>query len=376
MSALRSWLVAAELVLAIGLVAPQLACVAGTNRIVRTAVPAGIEATLHTLDDSKNREIFLRLVDDPAVRSAARKLAAAVTRGALDGATDAEQARELEALSESYVRTVSATLAEMLDEEISPAATRSVQHIVGGAIDSAVGSKQERLTSSFIDGVTRTAIVALMQSTSHGMQDDLGPALAAVIRNDLGPALGAVIRDDLQPALHELLDTEAKVAMGGLVRQITKDAVLGANDGMSELGMSLSPNEEDSIGLLGWVAVLLGLIVAVLLAWLVHTILRHRALEQDRLQLEQDRARSEQDRVRSEQDRARSERTLLTILRTLQSAEDPSHPPDLDTLIARARMQNDPDPTHELWWNEMLARARARESAHPRPAAFGLPPTT
>lgn len=368
-------------VLAIGLAGSQLACVAGTDRLVRTAVPAGIEETLRAFDDPENHEILLRLLEDPELREAAQELAAAVARGALDGATDAQQARELEVLSESYVRTVSATLAEVLDEEISPAATRSVQRIVGGAITSAVGPNKTRLTSSFVDGVTRTAVVALMQSTADGLRDDLGPALGTVIRDDVGPALHAMIRDDLKPALHELLDAEANEAIGGLVRQLTKDAVLGANDGMSELGMSLSPNEEDGIGIFGWLTAALGLVVALLLIWLVRTILRQRVLEQERVRLEQDRARSEEDRARSEEDRVRSEqeraqgeRRLLAILRTLQSG-DPSHPPDLDALIARARMNDDPDPTHEGWWNDMLVRARNNEAApSPSPSSSGPPP--
>jgi hypothetical protein len=382
----------------IGLMASQLGCASGTDRLVRTAVPAGIEATLQSLDNPENQEILLRLLGDPELRDATQELVAAVTRGAVDGATDAEQARELEALSESYVRTMSATLAEVLDEEISPAATRSVQRIVGGAITSAVGADKTRLTSSYVDGVTRTAVVALMQSTAAGLEDDIGPALGAVIRDDLGPALHAMIRDDLKPALGELLDAKANEAIGSLVRQITKDAVLGANDGMSELGMSMSPNEEDGLGLFGWLTVALGFVVALLLLWLVRTIVRQRRLEQERLRLEQDRARSEEDRARSEADRARSEedrarseeerarseRRLLAILKTLQSTEDPSHAPDLDTLIARARMSDDPDPTHEVWWNDILTRARVNKDVSqpivspattPPPASPGaLPP--
>ena len=371
MSSLRASTV--TFLMVIGLAASQLACVAGTDRLVRTAVPAGIEETLRAFDDPENREILMRLLGDPELRDATEQLVAAVARGAVDGATDAEQARQLEALSESYVRTMSATLAEVLDEELSPAAARSVERIVGGAITSAVGSKQARLTSSFVDGVTRTAVVALMQSSADGLQHDIGPALGAVIRDDVGPALHAMVRDDLKPALRELLDAEAVAAIGGLVRQITKDAVLGANDGMSELGMSLSPNEDDGLGFFGWLTVVLGLVVALLLLWLVRTILRQRVLEQERLRLEQDRARSEEDRAHLEQDRARaeedrarteqervrSERRLLAILQTLQSADDPAHAPDLDTLIARARMNDDPDPTHETWWNDILARARA-----------------
>lgn len=388
MPSIRSSTVAAVIV--IGLAASQLGCAAGTDRLVRTAVPAGIEATLHSFDDAENQEILLRLLEDPELRVATQDLVAAVARGAVDGATDAEQARELEVLSDSYVRTMSATLADVLDEEISPAAARSVQRIVGGAINSAVSSDKTRLTSSFVDGVTRTAVVALMESTAAGLQDDIGPALGTVIRDDVGPALHAMIRDDLRPALHELLDAEANAAIGSLVRQITKDAVLGANDGMSELGMSMSPNEEDGLGIFGWMTVALGFVATLLLIWLVRTILRQRRLEQERVRLEQDRARSEEDRARSEADRARSEedrarseeerarseRRLLAILRTMQSAEDPSKAPDLDTLLARARMNDDPDPTHEVWWNDILARARASQAASPpeSPASPGAPP--
>lgn len=351
----------AGFLLAIGLVASQLACASGTNRVVRAAVPAGIDETLRAFGDPENQALLLRLAEDPELRKAAHDLAAAVARGALDGVTDDEHARELEALSESYVRTVSAALAQELDEEISPAATRSVQRIVGGAIASAMSSKQERLTSSFVDGVTRTAVVALMQSTAQGLQDDIGPALGAVIREDLGPALRAAIHDDLRPALHELLDREGSEATSRLVRQLAKDAVLGANDGMSELGISLSPNEEDGTGLFGWVTIVLGLIVAILLILLARTILRRRTLEQDRARLEQERLRSE--------------RTLLTILRTLQSAEDPSHPPDLQTLIARARMHDDPDPAQEQWWNDILTRARVLDkSSGPLLVPPGAPP--
>lgn len=358
---LRASTLVAGFVLAIGLMASQLGCVSGTNRIVRAAVPAGIDETLGAFDDPENQELLLRLAEDPELREAAHDLAAAVARGAFDGVTDEEHARELKALSESYVRTVSAALAQELDEEISPAATRSVQRIVGGAIASAMSSKQERLTRGFVDGVTRTAVVALMQSTAQGLQDDLGPALGAVIRKDLGPALRAAIHDDLQPALHELLDSEGSEAASRLVRQIAKDAVLGANDGMSELGISLSPNEEDGMGLFGWVTVVLGLVVAILLILLVRTILRRRTLEQDRARLEQERLRSE--------------RTLLTILRTLQSAEDPSRPPDLHTLIERARIHDDLDPAQEQWWNDILTRARIlQKPVPPLVAPPGAPP--
>jgi hypothetical protein len=180
-----------------------------------------------------------------------------------------------------------------------------------------------------------------------------------MIAEDLGPALNKVITDDLKPAIGDMLGPQTNQAIGGLVRQITKDAVLGANDGMSELGISLSPNRADGLGIFGWAALVLGLIVAILLIWLGRTIYTRRSLEKER---------------------ARSERMLLNVLRTIQytDTDDPKRPPDLDALLARARMNDDPDPASDAWLNSLVARARADKAAAPPgpPAALLSPPRT
>jgi hypothetical protein len=337
----------------LGLATSQLACLGpGTNRIVRTAVPAGIEETLRALNDPENQELMRRLANSPELRQAAHDFTEAITGGALDGLTEPARHQKIRELSEAYVRTMSAALGKALDEDISPAATRTVESITGGAIAAAVSPENKRLTASFVDGVARSAMNALMQSTARGLRDDLGPALGKVIAedlspalkkmiaDDLGPALNKVIAEDLKPAVHDLLGPQTNVAIGGLVRQITKDAVLGANDGMSELGISLSPNvSRDGLGMFGWLTLVLGLIVTILVLMLVRTIYTRRSLEQER---------------------ARSEHMLLNILRTIQytDTDDPAKKPDLDALIARARINETPDPTHDSWWNNLLARAR------------------
>ena len=353
--------------LAFGLTVSQLACVNGTNRLVRTAVPAGIEETLRALNDPENQELMRRLVNDPELRQAAHDFTAAITGGALDGLTEEARHRKIQELSQAYIRTLSSTLSKSLDEDISPAVTRTVESIMGGAIAAAVSPENRRLTASFVDSVARSAMTALMQSTARGLRDDLGPALGKVIADDLspaltkmiaddlGPALGKVITEDLKPALADLLTTQSQQAIGGLVRQITKDAVLGANDGMSELGISLRPNAGDGLGIFGWLALILGLVVLILAIWLGRTIYTRRSLEQER---------------------ARSERMLLNVLRTIQrtDTDDPTRPPDLDTLIARARVNEDPDPRHDAWISSLLARARVTDKARAAAPPGGPPP--
>lgn len=350
--------------LALGLATSQFACLgAGTDRIVRTAVPAGIEETLRALNDPDNQALMKRLAQSPELRKAAHDFTEAVTSGALDGLTEPARHAKIRELSEAYVRTMSAALGKALDEHISPAATRTVESITSGALAAAVNPENKRLTASFVDGVARSAMNALLQSTARGLRNDLGPALGKVIADDLspalkkmiaddlGPALKKVIADDLKPAVNDLLGPQTHAEISGLVRQITKDVVLGANDGMSELGVSLSPNlGKDGLGIFGWLALVLGLIVMTLVLWLVRTIYIRRSLEQER---------------------ARSEHMLLNILRTIQhtDTDDPTRKPDLDALIARARINDEPDPAHDNWWNNMLTRARIPGPPAPKPPA-------
>lgn len=353
---LAKWL---PLGLVAGLATSQFACLGPTtNRIVRTAVPAGIEETLRALNDPENQELMKRLASDPELRQAAHDFTAAITGGALDGLADDERQKKVRELSDAYVRTMSASLAKALDEDISPSVTRTVESVMGGAMAAAVSPENKRLTASFVDGVTRSAMSALMQSTARGLRDDLGPALGKVIADDLspalkkmiaedlGPALNKVIAEDLKPAIGDMLGAETNQAVAGLVRQITKEVVLGANDGMSELGISISPNPEHGLGIFGWTAIILGLVVAILLIWLGRTIYTRRSLEQER---------------------ARSERMLLGVLRTIQytDTDDPTRRPDLDALIARARLNEEPDPAEDTLWTSMLARARLPNKATP-----------
>jgi hypothetical protein len=340
--------------LALGLAASQFACAGnGARRVVQEGVEGGVAGTLEALNDPHNKKLLRQLLQDPDIRNAAHDLTEAVTGGALDGLTEEERMKRVRDLSDAYIRTVAASVGKALNEDISPAVTKTVEDVVGGAVAAAMRPENKRLASSFIDGVTRSTITAFTQSTAQGLRDDLGPALNKVIADDLGPAMKKVIEQDLGPALSKMINDDLKPAManalggesntmiGALVREITKEAVLGANDGMAELGISLDRKDSPAgIGIFGWTAIILALLVVILGILLTRTILTRRHLEQER---------------------ARSERMLLNVLRTIQytDTDDPSKPPDLDALLARARMQDgDLHPDSESWVASLLARAR------------------
>lgn len=312
------------------LVLSQAACAHNAREIARGGVEGGLEGTLQALDDENNRARLRRLLRDPEIQAAVHDLTQSITGGAMDGLTDEERMQRIGEASDRYIRTISGALGRAVGEDVSPALTRSVKDLVGAVMAGAVGPENRRLTREFVDGVTRTALSAFMQSTAQGLREELGPALGDVVAEDLGPAVQRVVEDNLGPALRTVLERDLGPTMlavaggedGGAVgafgRALSKQLVLGVNDGMSELGISISPNKKASLGLFGWLAIGLGVVLLLVTILLVRELFGRRAQARER---------------------ARSEELLLSILAAVQNP-DPANPtarPDFDTVVARAR---------------------------------------
>ena len=316
--------------LALGLATSQFACATGAERLVRSGVEGGVEGTLKALNDPKNQQLLRQLLNDPDLQKAAHDLTEAISGGALDGLTDEERMRRVREASDAYIRTVAAAVGRALNEDITPALTRTVESVVGGAVAAALRPENRERARSFIDGVTRGLVTAATDSAAQGLREDLGPALNKVIAEDLKPALQGALGVD-------------NAAVAGMTRELTKQIVLGVNDGMSELGMSLSPNDKNGgLGILGWLAIVLGAVAAILAILLVRTILTRRALTQER---------------------QRSERMLLNVLYTIQAGEEGDNVRDLDTIIARARGYDPGLDTNDAYLANILARARLPRDA-------------
>lgn len=358
--------------LSVGLTASQVACATGIEGLARKGVKGGIEGglegTLEALNDPHNKQLLKQILQDPDIKNAAHDLTEALTGGALDGLTEEDRMKRVRDLSDAYIRTVSSAVGKALNEDISPAMTRTVESVVGGAVASALRPENKALARSFVDGLTRSTISAFTQSTGQGLRDDLGPALNKVIAQDLGPALQQVLQDNLGPALNKVITQDLKPAMadalsgvngpvvGAMAREVTRQIVLGANDGMAELGINLAPNSRNGgLGVLGWLAIILGLVTAILGILLARTILTRRALTQERM---------------------RSEKMLLNVLHTIQTGDDdnPANMRDLDMIMARAR-QYDPElDTNDAYLASILAKARLPPRSAPaarRPVPSG-----
>lgn len=316
-------------ILAACLAVLPLGCVHGAENLVRGGVVGGVGGGLEAMNDPANRAMLLRLLRDPEIVAAAHDLTAALTGGALDGLTDEQRQTRVRAASDAYIRTIAASVGSALDEDISPAVTRAVNDIVAGAVAGALRPANVRGAQHMVDSVTRSTIAAFTQSTAAGLRDDLGPALNKVIAEDLGPALEQVIEQNLAPALHRMVEHELQPAlammvggedggaMGLYARALTKQIVLGVNDGMSEMGISPSPNAKDSKGF-SWLTIALSVLLLSLSVLLTRMYFAHRAHARDRL---------------------RSEEMLVNILRAIKSPEAPGADasPNLDTVIARVR---------------------------------------
>ena len=317
--------------LALGLFAGPLACAHGTKNLVNSGVQGGVAGGLEAISDPKNKEMLVRLLQDADIKQAAHDLVAALTGGALDGLTDEQRQAKIREASDAYIRTISAATSEALDKEISPALTRAVEDVLGGAIASALRPSNRRLAESMVDGVTRSTVLAFTQSTAQGLRDDLGPALTKVLDQDLGPALQRVVEQnlgpavrnviakDLQPALQAALGGEDGGEAGTFARALTKQIVLGVNDGMSELGISPSPSGKDGksgLGLANWLLIILGFLLLLASLLLVRGFVARRVLAQDR---------------------ARSEAMLVDIMRAIKTGETgaPGVLPDLDSVLER-----------------------------------------
>lgn len=315
--------------LALGLFAAPLACAHGTKNLVSSGVQGGVAGGLEGLSDPKNKEMLVRLLQDEDIKRAAHDLVAALTGGALDGLTDDQRQAKIRAASDAYIRTISAATSEAIEQEISPALTRAVEDVLGGAIASALRPSNRRLAESMVDGVTRSTVLAFTQSTATGLRDDLGPALTKVLDEDLGPALQRVVEQnlgpavrnviakDLQPALQAALGGEDGGEAGTFARALTKQIVLGVNDGMSELGISPSPSgSKGGLGIANWLLIVLGFLLLLASLLLVRGFVARRVLAQDR---------------------ARSEAMLVDIMRAIKTGETsaPGALPDLDAVLER-----------------------------------------
>ncbi|MCY0988874.1 hypothetical protein OV203_17185 [Nannocystis sp. ILAH1] len=347
-----------------------MSCATGTEKMVRRAVPAGIDETLNTLEDPRTQKRIEGLLDLPEVQKAARDLAGQVAAGAFDGLTDDQRLAKVRQVSEDYVGALSKAVGQGLREDVSPALVDTTRQAVEQAIHAALSPATRQGAANMAEALTRRTLTTL----SEGLRDELGPATQTVLERNVGPALQRVVEDnvgpalrhtiekDLAPALREALTRELAPAAGKVSREVSREALLGAVDALEVVEtdpqyqgfrerfwgrIDDTLNKGAQVGeRIAWILALIVIILGLLLA---------RAIVVRR---------------REQTERERSERMLLAILQELQQGGAVKVEQVVDHVRAR-----DPDLARSSSLNAMIQRAVAisRDLFDGRPDLDGKP---
>jgi hypothetical protein len=356
--------------LGVALVLGDMSCASGSERLVRRAVPAGIDETLKALEDPATRRRIDALLELPEVQAAARELAEQVAAGALDGLTDAQRVAKVQQLSEDYARALTRAVGEGLRADVSPAVAETAERTVEQTLRAALSPSTRQAAASMVEALTRRTVTTLSEgvrddlgpATQAALEQNVGPALQRVIEDNLGPALRKAIAQDLGPALGQALGQELAHAAGKMSREISREAVLGAVDALEVVEtdprfegfrerfwgrVSATLDRGARVGeIVAWI---LALIVLILVLLLVRSFLSRR---------------------QAEAERARTERMLASLLQSLKQRGEVPVEQVVEEVCAR-----DPELARSSALNELVARAIAigRDLIDGRPDFDGKP---
>lgn len=180
-----------------------------------------IQESLDTLDTPHSRAQLGRILNSSEVRDAVRDLSASVVIGVADGVRSAMQGQG------EIASNVGSSFDDAMDRHLTPAVGRLAHRVVGSALDASLTDPRLSRIQLLGQQTTHAAVSGLAQ----GMEQDLGPALAATIERDIGPALALVIERDLLPAVARGLDTpQMEHAVSSLAHSIAAEFVTGAGE--------------------------------------------------------------------------------------------------------------------------------------------------
>jgi heme exporter protein D len=256
------------------------------GRVSRGAINESLEA----LDTPENRQRLGRIINSPQMRDAIHDLAASIVLGVFDGV---REARKTGTTSDDEIGQ---SIRKQLDKHVTPAVGRLTYRVVGAAVSASLTDKHIAQIEKLAEGATHGVI----RGVAKGLEQDLGPALAATIDKDLGPALAVMISRDIMPAVGRGLDTpEMQSAVENLTRSIATGMVGGAGDAIdTNTEQNEAEGKESGLQLFGD-RVAAGYAIAVFLAFalatmlVVLTVVLVRSSRRQRKQSEQAKRREE-----------------------------------------------------------------------------------
>lgn len=192
-----------------------------TGEVVAGAAPAAAKSTLTLAEDDKLRERVAQALETPEIQRAL----AAVSRGVVHGATQ-QMAVDVPPLVDQLSQTVSKTLKKNM-AGIEAGTDALTRRAVSAALDEALAEGRQAKMEKFMTNMT-----SALSKTLAAEMSTISPALSKAIKEDLGPAAGEVLKKETVGLLGS---PELKDALAGIVREVSRQGVLGTNDGIAEL---------------------------------------------------------------------------------------------------------------------------------------------
>jgi hypothetical protein len=173
------------------------ACAETLQKTAESAAPAVVEGAVEEAKQPDTRDDIAKVLADPEIQQAATTLASAIVAGALDGVTDDQRVEQMRALTDAMVRSMGASIAHSLRDDIGPQLSKSFAEAIDRSIEGAFDADTERRVEAMTLAVARGMVTGLGET----LVDPSGNPAPAWAR-----AFGPVARDVAQQAAFGLDD--------------------------------------------------------------------------------------------------------------------------------------------------------------------------
>lgn len=179
------------------LVVAGVGCAETVQQTAKSAAPAAVEGAVEEAQEPDTRNHIATVLSDPNIRAAAGSLSSAIVAGAFDGLTNEERSQELRRVTDALVRTMGASLARSLRDDVGPQLSASVAEAIDRSIERALDAETEKRIEALTLAATRGALRGAGE-TLVDANGQLAPVLAQ--------ALGQIARGVAHEAAYGLDD--------------------------------------------------------------------------------------------------------------------------------------------------------------------------
>lgn len=161
-------------------------CGSAVKQAAREAAPAAVKESVEQAQKPETRADIAEILADPRIRMAASELSEAVVEGVLNGLTDEERTRRLQALTDALMSRVASSLARSMQSELGPALAQTVAATVDQAMQRMLSVENEQRMQAMATALARSAV----QGMSAALVDEQGRPVPMVRQ-----ALGQVVQE-------------------------------------------------------------------------------------------------------------------------------------------------------------------------------------